>query len=244
MSRILDLRAEAQYPPLAYFSVSDFVARRISADTLPEVPTITVYNAIERPLDVQILPPIERDFDICFVGRLEDEKGLARAVELARTDRYRWAFVGGGSLRPVVEELAEGSVGRVNYLGPLTYDRTMSVMSRSKVAVVPSIWDEPFGRVAVEAMAVGAVPLVANRGGLPEAVRGLPIDAVVQAPNDDAWRKKCREVLDLDSVALSALSNAAIEVWKTNFAEQTLGSTLKRHYETLLSQRAAVLRNG
>lgn len=244
VSRILDLRAEAQYPPLAYFSVSDFVARRISADTLPEVPTITVYNAIERPLDVQILPPIERDFDICFVGRLEDEKGLARAVELARTDRYRWAFVGGGSLRPVVEELAEGSVGRVNYLGPLTYDRTMSVMSRSKVAVVPSIWDEPFGRVAVEAMAVGAVPLVANRGGLPEAVRGLPIDAVVQAPNDDAWRKKCREVLDLDSVALSALSNAAIEVWKTNFAEQTLGSTLKRHYETLLSQRAAVLRNG
>ena len=129
VSRILDVRAEAQHPPLAYFSVSDFVGERISEDTLPEVPTITVYNAIERPVGVEVVPPITRDFDICFVGRLEEEKGIARAVELARTDGHRWAFVGDGSLRPVVEELAEGSVGRIDYLGPLTYDRTMSVMS-------------------------------------------------------------------------------------------------------------------
>ena len=110
--------------------------------------------------------------------------------------------------------------------------------------MVPSTWDEPFGRVAVEAMAVGAVPLVANRGGLPEAVRALPIDAVVHASNDDAWRKKCRQVLDLDSVALNSLSSAAIEVWKTKFTEHSLGMNLKRHYEELLSQPAVVLRNG
>jgi glycosyltransferase involved in cell wall biosynthesis len=38
------------------------------------------------------------------------------------------------------------------------------------VLVVPSVWEEPFGVVVLEALACGCVPLVTRSGGLPDAV--------------------------------------------------------------------------
>lgn len=42
--------------------------------------------------------------------------------------------------------------------------------ARAKVVVVPSVWDEAYGRVAVEANYLGIPTIVSNVGGLPEAV--------------------------------------------------------------------------
>jgi glycosyltransferase involved in cell wall biosynthesis len=42
----------------------------------------------------------------------------------------------------------------------------------TRVLVVPSVWEEPFGRVAAEAMINAVPPLVSNRGSLPQVVGG------------------------------------------------------------------------
>lgn len=51
----------------------------------------------------------------------------------------------------------------------------------TRALLVPSVWDEPFGRVAAEALLNGVPPLVSDRGGLPEAANGggfvLPLPA-------------------------------------------------------------------
>jgi glycogen(starch) synthase len=43
-------------------------------------------------------------------------------------------------------------------------------LCRHRIMVVPSRWLEPFGIVALEAMACGLIPVVSSGGGLPEAV--------------------------------------------------------------------------
>ena len=52
--------------------------------------------------------------------------------------------------------------------------------------VVPSIWEEPFGIVALEGIACCETVIVTNRGGLPEAVGpcGVVVDASAQALAD------------------------------------------------------------
>ncbi len=40
----------------------------------------------------------------------------------------------------------------------------------TRLLLVPSVWEEPFGRVAAEAMINGVPPLVANRGSLPDVL--------------------------------------------------------------------------
>ena len=42
----------------------------------------------------------------------------------------------------------------------------------TRILVVPSVWEEPFGRVAAEAMINAIPPLVSNRGSLPHVVGG------------------------------------------------------------------------
>ncbi len=42
----------------------------------------------------------------------------------------------------------------------------------TRMLLVPSVWEEPFGRVAAEAMVNGIPAIVSNRGALPEVVGG------------------------------------------------------------------------
>lgn len=50
--------------------------------------------------------------------------------------------------------------------------RAADYLALTRVLLVPSVWEEPFGRVAAEAMINGIPPLVANRGSLPHVVGG------------------------------------------------------------------------
>ena len=75
------------------------------------------------------------------------------------------------------------------------------VYSKTKILLVPSIWEETFGRVAIEA-GINAIPTIAsNRGGLPEAVGNggtvindytnisAWVNAIWQFDNEDLYKK-------------------------------------------------------
>jgi glycosyltransferase involved in cell wall biosynthesis len=50
--------------------------------------------------------------------------------------------------------------------------RAADYLALTRVLLVPSVWEEPFGRVAAEAMINGIPPLVGDRGSLPHVVGG------------------------------------------------------------------------
>ena len=50
--------------------------------------------------------------------------------------------------------------------------RPADYFALTRILLVPSVWDEPFGRVAAEAMINAIPPLVGNRGSLPQVVGG------------------------------------------------------------------------
>jgi glycosyltransferase involved in cell wall biosynthesis len=110
-----------------------------------------------------------------FVGRLEKEKGLLYLLErwpavrdILGVDDLR--IVGDGTLR---SELEACNAPGVRYLGPLSLAETAREMGKAAYCLVPSLWEEPFGAVAIEALAAGAIVVLSNRGGLPETVGGL-----------------------------------------------------------------------
>ncbi len=50
--------------------------------------------------------------------------------------------------------------------------RPADIFALARVAIMPSVWEEPAGRVAAEALLNGIPPVVSNRGGLPEICNG------------------------------------------------------------------------
>lgn len=67
------------------------------------------------------------------------------------------------------------------------------ILGQMDVVLVPSQWQEPFGRVAVEALQAGSCVLVSDAGGLPEAVGDCKA-LIVSAKDTDAWEKRLLEI--------------------------------------------------
>ena len=61
----------------------------------------------------------------------------------------------------------------VVFTGFVNYDQVLSFLKMADIAVIPSMWEEPFGLTVVEAMAAG-LPLITTRsGGIPEICEGV-----------------------------------------------------------------------
>jgi len=106
--------------------------------------------------------------DVVFAGRFEPEKGVLEAMEAFRRSRRpgdRMTVIGGGSLRATV---AARSGAGIEVCPPSPHQAVLARLARARMTIVPSLWPEPFGRVAVESLAQGTPVVVAARGGLSE----------------------------------------------------------------------------
>ncbi|NEX93559.1 glycosyltransferase family 4 protein [Caulobacter sp. 17J65-9] len=119
---------------------------------------------------------------LVFVGRLTPVKGvdlLIAAFRAIAPAHARLAVVGDGPQRPDLEALAAGD-GRITFAGHV---RNPSAWYEAADHLVMPSRAEPFGLVALEAMARG-VPITATRtGGLSEILSGTPARLV--PPGDD-----------------------------------------------------------
>ena len=71
-------------------------------------------------------------------------------------------------------------------MGYRDHPDVLDAMARAAIVVVPSRWPEPFGLVALEAMASGAALICAPRGGLPEVAGDAAVYANPDQPSEIA----------------------------------------------------------
>ncbi|HKH60660.1 MAG TPA: glycosyltransferase family 4 protein [Flavitalea sp.] len=131
----------------------------------------------------KIYSGIQRNKDFIFVGRLVSDKGAVIAIKalhqlvnesrsMPNTRQYSLTIVGAGpekvKLQQTVKELKLELY--VQFEGSLTGPKLAICLNRHKYLFVPSLWEEPFGIVALEGMACGCIPIVSDGGGLPDAV--------------------------------------------------------------------------
>ena len=105
-----------------------------------------------------------------FSGRLTDAKGVRDILEIARhVPELELTVAGRGTLEDDVKRAA-GSLANLRYAGFVDRETARRLVQRARVALVPSRWAEPGGRVAVEAMAAGTPVVAYPNGGLAEYV--------------------------------------------------------------------------
>lgn len=114
---------------------------------------------------------------ILFIGRLTWGKGAdliipAIAPILKKQGNLTFSFVGDGMLKETLftQVKTVGLTSKVKFLGHRSYKQTLTLLKKALLLIVPSRWEEPFGRVALEALACCTPVVVSNRGGLPEIV--------------------------------------------------------------------------
>jgi glycosyltransferase involved in cell wall biosynthesis len=144
----------------------------VRADSFPNA------SVIGNPYDdklFQVYPDIPRQQAIVFLGRLVSDKGvdlLLRAYSCLKRPDWPITIIGSGpeyeSLRALAHHL--GISQSVRFTGSLQGAPLSNVLNTHEIMVVPSLWHEPFGIVALEGQASGCLVLAADGGGLPDAV--------------------------------------------------------------------------
>lgn len=169
---------------------SDYLRRRVldgiaAADRDP----VVLPNCLDL---AELPPPRQRERLVLFAGRVVADKApdafvSACAAALPHLPGWEAQIIGADRFShdspdtgfvQMVRAAAEAA--NVRMLGYRDHPEVLVAMSRASIVVVPSRWDEPFGLVALEALASGAALICAPRGGLRE-VAG---DAAVYADPD------------------------------------------------------------
>ena len=107
---------------------------------------------------------------ISFVGKLNSSKGydIYKGAILKILDEFEdWTALSIGDEsrdRPHIKHV------RHKEIGFKTHKDVLKILSQTQIAVVPSRWEEPFGRTALESGSRGCATIISNRGGLPETV--------------------------------------------------------------------------
>ncbi len=114
---------------------------------------------------------------VLFVGRLVREKGVQTLIEaapliVAACPQAQIAILGKGpEMEGLKRQAAESGVAEsVRFYGFVSDDDRNALLHQASAAVFPSLY-EPFGIVALEAMAAGAPVVVSDVGGLADVVR-------------------------------------------------------------------------
>jgi glycosyltransferase involved in cell wall biosynthesis len=152
---------------------SQEVKRQLEADGIWPV-EIMPQGVPDQPMRPPLAPPPM----VGFAGRLVPEKGVevllrAFALLVQHVPEAHLLLVGDGPERPRLARLATELqiAGRVTWAGHLPRAEAQQQLATAWLQVVPSLWAEPFGLVAPEAMMRGTAVIATNTGGLGEIVR-------------------------------------------------------------------------
>ncbi len=135
-----------------------------------------------------------RAHEILFAGRVVADKGAdlfvdACALALPKLLGWTATMIGADRFGPNSPDTAflralrpRAAARGVAMAGFRPHAEVLSAMASAAIVVVPGRWPEPFGLVALEALASGAALIFTPRGGLPDIVG----DAGVRVPPDAA----------------------------------------------------------
>ena len=122
-----------------------------------------IYPAIKR---LDKLP--KKENIITFIGKLNKSKGydLAGVAVVNILNKYKnWKAIFAGNEE---REKYNFSHKNLKIYKWLSHDKILKLLKKSSICLVPSVWEEPFGRISMEASICGNAVILSNKGGLSE----------------------------------------------------------------------------
>ncbi len=191
------LHSDSKYHDIVFNSlvkiltVSDYIKGRV-ATIQPSEKIQTIHNGIDiKKFTVNESCTISRkdlgfsndDFIMVYSGRINKEKGVSELIDaMLKLKTYpdiKLMIIGGTFFGDVnhdnefirqLKDKAKIIQDRIIFTGFIPYEKMPSYLQQADIAVIPSIWNDPFPTTELEAQAIGLPIITTRRGGIPEEV--------------------------------------------------------------------------
>lgn len=199
----------------AVYCVSEYIRQQFLAglDVAHHAQVHTLYNGLHIP---ETIPG--KDHSILLVGRMAPKKGtlpFLQAIQQLdeRLGDWKVILVGAhktsGPEQAYIKQCLDSIAAmphRITYHPRLPHEQTMQLFANAAIAAIPSTWEEPFGRTALEAMSRGCAVISSVLGGLDEVIG----DAAIRLESINATTiAQALEPLLTDATLRNTYSNKA-----------------------------------
>ena len=134
--------------------------------------------------------------NILFVGKLNHAKGYHIFVDVAlkfKKKNSTWNFIAiGNEARKNI--FPDSKI--VKEIGYKKNSEVLNYYTKSEIAIGNSVWDEPLGRIAIEASSRKCLPIISNKGGLAESKN---IAIVLKKNNSNELLKVLKKITSNDN---------------------------------------------
>lgn len=183
------------------------------------------------------VPTSQRKPHFLFLGRIANEKGLAWLLRSLKETKVHSHLTIAGSgpqetrMRTLCSDLALDD--RVTFLGWIEEKTVSRLLADSTALVFPSVWHEPAGIVALEAMVNSRAVIMSRVGGIPEMIQDR-VNGLLVEPNDVAGLAKAMDQLASDPEAAQRLGDAGREIATTRYSlERHVGELLRLYRKSI-----------
>ena len=242
-ARTASERAELADAVAAIISVSSYVEGCFQ-DGLPQQAIAKCQFHLARfGIDREFDSPPEKQKRILLVARMVPEKGVLEAARAAAAilpafPDWQLQIIGArhfanGQRTGYETEVAEALAPlgeQAQMLGHLPLAEVNRYQAEAAIILVPSQWQEPAGRVVIEALVCGSALITTNRGGIPEYADGRAI--ILDKADETELATALRQLLDKPE---------RLETWQRNawddypFTHQAMTEAMDRIRQTILS---------
>lgn len=156
-------------------------------------------KAISNAVSIDVFKPTIEDIEnkqniVLYAGDIREEKGintLIKAVD-GLPDVFLYLVGQGPFLTDIVQ------IDKVKLIPWMQHVELYNLMKQVKMVVLPSEWEEAFGRILIEGIANGTLAVGSNRGGIPE-VLNYEDDFIFEAGNVKELQDRLNWVLNLSA---------------------------------------------
>ena len=122
-------------------------------------------------------------------------KNILKVMKDIVSNKVKFVMIGNGALFNYTKNFINKNnlKGKIILLGNLPYKEVIKIYKASDIIVFPSIWQEPFGRIAIEAMAASKPIVASNVGGIKDIVNNTGY--LVNPNNLNEWSKKINRLV-------------------------------------------------
>lgn len=187
-------------------------------------PSSVIYNGFQFNINQKNTQKTKKDTMVFgFLGQLQPSKGIEFLLEnLQNFKNKNWILkIAGEGEKKYQEKLKTNyKINNVLFLG---YQEKSTFFSEIDLLIVPSLWQEPFGRIIIEAMMNQVPVLTASKGGIPEIMKDN--SWFLFQPNKNNFTEKISDILKDNSI----LSNFKFN--KKFLETMSLNNTAKKYVE-------------
>lgn len=199
------------------------------ADDKIIIHTTWVNQEVFRPLnreDCRKKTGLPNNFIILFVGRLREIKGVLLMLEVARAlPDLTFVFIGEGSMEEPIRRAAR-DYPWIYYPGPIPNGELPFYYNAADITIMPSLYEEPFGRVVLESLSCGTPCICSNLGGI---VRFLDAGvAYLLTPSLQTIKQAIQQLHD-DRNRLEKMAAMSRPYAEAKFSEKNISTLLEAY---------------